>query len=207
MSGILASVILGFGHVATAKDIVDTAVAAGSFKTLAEAVEKLKTDFRILMVGLDAAGKTTVLYKLKLNDVVTTIPTIGFNVEKIEYKNLNMLIWDIGGQDRLRPLWRHYYDGCNGIIFVVDSSDKTRMGTAKNEIAKICEEVALRDAKILIFANKQDMPHALSASELTNALEMRNYKQEWYVQPCCAVDGRGLYEGLDWLSGVLSKRK
>lgn len=65
-------------------------------------------DMRILMVGLDAAGKTTVLYKLKLGEIVTTIPTIGFNVETVKYKNINFTVWDVGGQDKIRPLWRHY---------------------------------------------------------------------------------------------------
>mmetsp|Transcript_12821 Transcript_12821/g.18653 ORF Transcript_12821/g.18653 Transcript_12821/m.18653 type:complete len:122 (+) Transcript_12821:48-413(+) len=78
-----------------------------------------KQEMRILMVGLDAAGKTTILYKLKLGEVVTTIPTIGFNVETVEYKNISFTVWDVGGQDKIRPLWRHYYTGTNGLIFVV----------------------------------------------------------------------------------------
>merc|ERR1712050_528705 len=82
-----------------------------------------KHEMRILMVGLDAAGKTTILYKLKLGEVVTTIPTIGFNVKSVEYKNINFTVWDIGGQDKIRPLWRHYYTGTNGLIYVVDSND------------------------------------------------------------------------------------
>ena len=157
-------------------------------------------DARIAMVGLDAAGKTTVLYKLKLNDVVTTIPTIGFNVERLEYKNLKMTIWDIGGQDRLRPLWRHYYENTNGIIFVVDSCDATRMKLARDEIAKMMEEPALRDAKLVVFANKQDMPNAVPAMDIINVLELRNLKNKWFVQPTSATTGHGLYEGLDWLA-------
>ena len=68
-----------------------------------------KKEMRILMVGLDAAGKTTILYKLKLGEIVTTIPTIGFNVETVEYKNISFTVWDVGGQDKIRPLWRHYF--------------------------------------------------------------------------------------------------
>merc|ERR1712050_798636 len=86
-----------------------------------------KQDMRILMVGLDAAGKTTILYKLKLGEVVTTIPTIGFNVETVEYRNICYTVWDVGGQDRIRKLWRHYYQGTQGIIFVVDSNDRERI--------------------------------------------------------------------------------
>lgn len=73
------------------------------------------------MLGLDAAGKTTILYKLKLNQSVTTIPTVGFNVETVTYKNVKFNVWDVGGQDKIRPLWRHYYTGTQGLVFVVDS--------------------------------------------------------------------------------------
>merc|ERR1712031_102698 len=88
---------------------------------------------RILMVGLDAAGKTTILYKMKLGEVVNTIPTIGFNVETVEYKNISFNVWDVGGQDKIRLLWRHYYEDSNGIIFVVDSNDVARIDEAKKE--------------------------------------------------------------------------
>merc|ERR1712151_985055 len=92
-----------------------------------------KVPLRILMVGLDAAGKTSILYKLKLGEVQATIPTIGFNVETVEYKNIKFTVWDIGGQDRIRKLWRHYYLGTNGVIFVVDSSDRDRVQDARDE--------------------------------------------------------------------------
>merc|ERR1711988_815542 len=79
-----------------------------------------KKDVRILMVGLDAAGKTTILYKLKLGEIVTTIPTIGFNVETVEYKNISFTVWDVGGQDKIRPLSRHSFQNPQGLIFLVD---------------------------------------------------------------------------------------
>merc|ERR1712124_160271 len=88
-----------------------------------------KREMRMLMLGLDAAGKTTILYKLKLGEVVTTIPTIGFNVETVEYRNINFTVWDVGGQDKIRPLWRHYYQNTQAVIFVVDSSDRERLET------------------------------------------------------------------------------
>merc|ERR1712224_524390 len=96
-----------------------------------------KKDMRILMVGLDAAGKTTVLYKLKCGEAVTTIPTIGFNVETVEYKNINFTVWDIGGQDKIRKLWSHYYQGTDGLIFVIDSSDHDRIEVAREELMKM----------------------------------------------------------------------
>merc|ERR1712061_378337 len=111
-----------------------------------------KQDMRILMLGLDAAGKTTILYRLKFGEVVTTIPTIGFNVETVEYKNISFMVWDIGGQDKIRKLWRHYYSGTNGVIFVVDSSDRERIQDAREELFKMLEEEELREAALLVLA-------------------------------------------------------
>lgn len=85
-------------------------------------------------MGLDAAGKTTILYNLKLGEIVTTIPTIGFNVETVEYKNISFTVWDVGGQDKIRPLWRHYFQNTQGLIYVVDSNDRERIAEAQREL-------------------------------------------------------------------------
>jgi len=165
-----------------------------------------KMEARILMVGLDAAGKTTILYKLKLGEIVTTIPTIGFNVETVEYKNLKFTVWDVGGQDKLRPLWRHYFQNTNGVIFVVDSNDKDRVAQARDELAKMLSEDELRDAVLLVFANKQDLPNAMSPAEITDKLGLHSLRQRnWFIQGCCATTGDGLYEGLDWLATNVKK--
>ena len=165
-----------------------------------------KKDYRILMLGLDAAGKTTLLYRLKLGEVQTTIPTIGFNVEQVEYQNITFTVWDVGGQDKLRSLWRHYYEGAHALIFVVDSNDRERTQLAKNELSRLLGAEELQNAIVLVFANKQDLPNALSAQELASQLELaQRIKNPWYIQPCCATEGSGLYEGLDWLSNSLSK--
>jgi small GTP-binding protein len=165
-----------------------------------------KKQMRILMVGLDAAGKTTILYKLKLGEIVTTIPTIGFNVETVEYKNICFTVWDVGGQDKIRPLWRHYFQNTQGLIFVVDSNDRERVSEAQDELQKMLQEDELRDAVVLVFANKQDLPNAMSASELTDKLGLQNLRnRRWYIQAACATQGNGLYEGLDWLSNELAK--
>ena len=113
-----------------------------------------KKEMRILMVGLDAAGKTTILYKLKLGEVVTTIPTIGFNVETVDYKNISFTVWDVGGQDKIRLLWRHYYQNTQGLIFVVDSNDRDRVDDAREELHKMLSEEELKEAVLLVFANK-----------------------------------------------------
>jgi ADP-ribosylation factor protein 1 len=167
-----------------------------------------KEEMRILMVGLDAAGKTTILYKLKLGEVVTTIPTIGFNVETVEYKNISFTVWDVGGQDKIRPLWRHYYQNTDGLIFVVDSNDRDRIDDAREELHRMLNEDELSEAVILVFANKQDLPKAMSAMELTEKLGLNTLRgRTWYIQASCATTGDGLYEGLDWLSQTLAKKK
>lgn len=164
-----------------------------------------KAECRIVMVGLDAAGKTTILYKLKLGEVVTTIPTIGFNVETVEYKNINFTVWDVGGQDKIRPLWRHYYQQTQALIFVVDSNDRERLPTARDELHKMLNEDELRDAILLVFANKQDLPNAVAAAELTEQLSLPSLRnRKWYIQACVGTTGEGLYEGLDWLSAEVA---
>uniref|UniRef100_A0A4W5LNI4 ADP-ribosylation factor n=1 Tax=Hucho hucho TaxID=62062 RepID=A0A4W5LNI4_9TELE len=159
-------------------------------------------------VGLDAAGKTTVLYKLKLGEVVTTIPTIGFNVETVEYKNISFTVWDVGGQHVIRPLWKHYYQNTQGLIFVVDSNDPERINDATEELQNMLEEDQLRDVVLLVFANKQDLPNAMSVSDITNKLGLRKLQLNtpWFVQATCVTQGSGLLEGLDWLADQLSKR-
>ncbi|KRX55720.1 ADP-ribosylation factor 1-like 2 [Trichinella sp. T9] len=166
-----------------------------------------KKEVRILMVGLDAAGKTTILYKLKLGEIVTTIPTIGFNVETVEYKNISFTVWDVGGQDKIRPLWRHYFQNTQGLIFVVDSNDRERVGEARDELIRMLAEDELRDAVLLVFANKQDLPNAMNAAEVTDKLGLHTLRnRSWYIQATCATSGDGLYEGLDWLSSQLKNR-
>jgi len=167
-----------------------------------------KEEMRILMLGLDAAGKTTVLYKLKLGEVVTTIPTIGFNVESVEYKNISFTVWDVGGQDKIRRLWRYYYQGTQGLVFVVDSNDRDRVEDARDELMKLLGEDEMRDAALLVLANKQDLPNAMPAAELTEKLGLHCMRaRRWYIQSTCATSGDGLYEGLDWMSRMLSSRR
>ncbi|KAG5061217.1 hypothetical protein AAZX31_01G176800 [Glycine max] len=166
-----------------------------------------RKEMRILMVGLDAAGKTTILYKLKLGEIVTTIPTIGFNVETVEYKNVSFTVWDVGGQDKIRPLWRHYFQNTQGLIFVVDSNDRERILEARDELHRMLSEDELRDATVLVFANKQDLPNALSVAEITDKLGLHSLRlRRWYIQPTCATSGQGLYEGLDWLSSHITNK-
>ncbi|KIJ55864.1 hypothetical protein M422DRAFT_240487 [Sphaerobolus stellatus SS14] len=162
---------------------------------------------QVLMIGLDNAGKTTVLYKLKLGELVTTIPTLGFNVETVEYQNIVLNIWDVGGQEKIRPLWKHYFQNANAIIYIVDSNDVERVQTAREELSWVLDAEELRDAALLVVANKQDLPHALSVSELVNQLGLHQLRgRKWHIQAACARSGEGLYEGLTWLAKTLKAR-
>mmetsp|Transcript_37853 Transcript_37853/g.64615 ORF Transcript_37853/g.64615 Transcript_37853/m.64615 type:complete len:163 (-) Transcript_37853:2517-3005(-) len=162
------------------------------------------------MVGLDAAGKTTILYKLKLGDNVPipNFPSIGFNVETVHYENISFTMWDIGGQDKIRPLWRHYYKNTKGVIFVVDSNDIGRINVARDELHKLLNEDELSDATFLVFANKQDLPNAMSRVEMIDKLALcgsRPSLRKCHIQTCCANTGIGLHGGLEWLSTNLKR--
>merc|ERR1712050_680588 len=139
---------------------------------------------------------------------VTTIPTIGFNVESVEYKNISFTVWDIGGQDKIRALWRYYYQNTQGLIYVVDSNDRDRTEDACAELTKILADDEMRDAVLLVIANKQDLPSAMTAAEITEKLGLHNLRhRQWFIQSACATTGDGLYEGLDWMSRTISAKK
>jgi len=169
---------------------------------------------RVLIIGLDAAGKTTMLYRLKGEEDMITIPTIGFNVESINYKNISFTVWDVGGRDKSRPLWRHYYQNTDAIMFVVDSTDHNRMNGdsgygygihARDLLYELVNDAELKDAVILLWANKQDLPNALSGEEVAKRLGIEQLKNRTCkVFECVATTGEGLYDGLGWLSDVLN---
>ena len=109
-------------------------------------------------------------------------------------------MWDVGGQDKIRPLWRHYYEDAQGVIFVVDSNDPGRFEEARAELQNMLNESELREATLLVYANKQDLPNARSVAEVTDALQLSQLRgRKWFVQGCCGPSGQGLYEGLDWV--------
>lgn len=166
-------------------------------------------DTRILMLGLDSAGKTTVLQRLKLGETVITIPTIGFNVEQVDYGKMTMTVWDIGGQEKIRPLWRHYYVGTQALIYVVDSNDVERIDndtgdSAKDELHKLLADDELKGVPLLVLANKQDLPQALSVAQLTERLGLHNVRsRKWFIQASVASKGDGLFEGLEQLQKMV----
>jgi ADP-ribosylation factor-like protein 1 len=161
-------------------------------------------DLRVLILGLDGAGKTTILYKLQCGEVITTIPTIGFNIETVTYKNLKFQVWDLGGQTSIRPYWRCYYANTDAIIFVIDSNDKERISTVREELNLILQEEELKNTCLLIFANKQDIPSSLSVSDISESLQLSSIKnRSWAIFKTSAIKGEGLNEGLDWLANTI----
>jgi len=179
-----------------------------SFKKFSPYFSK-EDEARILILGLDAAGKTTIIYKLKLGEVVTTIPTIGFNVETITTANVNITTWDMGGRDKIRPLWRHYYANTSGIVFVIDSNDRDRISEACDELHDMLKEEQLRNVPILIFANKQDLPNALALNEIKEKLNLSKLDEiqtKWYLQPSVAATNTGLEDGFRWLANALKSK-
>lgn len=161
-------------------------------------------EMKILMLGLDNAGKTTILYKLKLNKRRDSAPTVGFNIETVSYKNIKFNMWDVGGQEHLRPLWRHYFPSANALIFVIDSQDRARLDEAKEELYSIIGDKEMEDVALLVWANKQDIKGALKPNEMSEFLELKDNlrNQPWQVTGSTAITGDGLLDGLSWLAKV-----
>lgn len=155
---------------------------------------------RILILGLDNAGKTTILNRLQLGEVVQTIPTIGFNVETVNYKNLKLQVWDLGGQSSIRPYWRCYYKDTNAIIYVIDSADVERLSHTKYEINMILKEPDLEGVVLVIFANKQDLNNCLSISQISKDLNLTSIRnRQWAIFGTSATKNTGINKALDWL--------
>lgn len=160
---------------------------------------------RIVMVGLDGVGKTTILYKLKLGKVVQTIPTIGFNIETVEHGNISFTVWDIPFHSKMRPVWRHYFPGTSAAIFIVDSTDKERFPEARESLQYLLDDPQLDYCPLLVMANKQDLPEAVSPASITEVLELERLKRPWFIQGTSALNSTGIYESLDWLAKEVKK--
>lgn len=186
----------------------------GKGRSILEALSSLSTPLHIVMIGLDSAGKTTALYRLKFDQYLNSVPTIGFNCENVKgttgkSKGISFLVWDVGGQDKLRPLWRSYTRCTDGIVFVVDSADIERLEEAKMELIRTVKTQENNGAPILVLANKQDLPGAKNAAAIEKILGLADLgpHQMYKVQPTCALLGEGLEEGLEALYDMTVKRK
>ncbi|XP_036996883.2 ADP-ribosylation factor-like protein 14 [Artibeus jamaicensis] len=166
---------------------------------------------QILLLGLDSAGKSTLLYKLKLAEDTVTLPTVGFNVEMIELdKRLPLTVWDVGGQKEMRTMWSCYCERTDGLLYVVDSADKQRLQDSRREFERILKNEHIKHVPVVLLANKQDVPGALTAEDITRMFRVKKLccDRNWYVQPCCALTGEGLAQGIGRLTEfVRSHRK
>eukprot|EP00455_Lapot_gusevi_P044357 TRINITY_DN5527_c0_g1_i9.p1 TRINITY_DN5527_c0_g1~~TRINITY_DN5527_c0_g1_i9.p1 ORF type:complete len:183 (+),score=2.05 TRINITY_DN5527_c0_g1_i9:82-630(+) len=166
-------------------------------------------EYKICLVGLDNAGKTTCLYQMHLGEVVATKPTIGSNVEEVVFKNVKFHVWDLGGQESLRATWATYFIGTHAVIMVVDSSDRERIHIVKEELWRLLTHKDLEGALLLVFANKQDMEPKMTPAEIANQLNLvalKDMNLTWHIQACCALTGEGLFDGIDWITTQLSRR-
>jgi len=163
-----------------------------------------KAPANVLFVGLDAAGKTTALYRMKVGEIENVIPTIGFNVEKLHTQGVDITSWDMGGRGGGRAMYRHYMPMMDGIVFMVDSNDRDRMPEATDELTRTLL-LAKSSIPVLVFANKQDLPAAMSMAELGAVFETKLFGEHpWKLIPCTATTGVGLNEGLKWLAETIN---
>ena len=165
---------------------------------------------RILILGLDNAGKTTILKKLSDETVQNIAPTQGFNIKTLENRadGFKLTVWDIGGQRTIRTYWKNYYKATDALVFVIDSSDRKRLQESGEELSELLEEEELAEVPVLIFANKQDLVTALPPDQISEQLNLFNIRgHAWSVQPCSAMTGEGLKEGMDWVVPKLRSKK
>lgn len=165
----------------------------------------------ILLLGLDSAGKSTLLYRLKFAETLATIPTIGFNVEMVQLQSsLTLTVWDVGGQEKMRTVWDCYCENAHGLVYVVDCSEgKKRLEDSRKEFKHILRNEHIKNTPVVILANKQDLPGALSAEDITRMFKVKKLcsDRNWYVQPCCAVTGEGLYDGFRKLTEFVKSHR
>ena len=178
----------------------------GLLKILKKTKEKEK-EIRLLILGLDNAGKTTILKKFNGEDIDKISPTLGFNIKTLHYQDFKLNVWDVGGQTTIRSYWRNYFEQTDGLIWVVDSSDKMRLEDCKKELHSLLKQEKLVGATLFIFCNKQDIEGALTVNEIKEFLDLEKMvTRHWGIIPCSAKTGEGLLEGIDWLVYDIASR-
>jgi len=171
-------------------------------------LKRKEKEMRILMLGLDNAGKTTVVKRFNGEDINKIAPTLGFTIRTFEYCDYKLNIWDVGGQQTIRSYWKNYFEATDGVIWVIDSADKRRLSLCKKELHNLLQEERLAGATLLILANKQDLNGAVDVKEIVETLDLESMKHSRHceVQACSAVTGEGLKPGIDWLVKDIASR-
>eukprot|EP01036_Dinobryon_divergens_P029835 gene29835-38993_t len=167
--------------------------------TLLKKLKKNDNEARILVLGLDNSGKTTILKKLSDEDISQIMPTQGFNIKTLVHDNFKLNVWDVGGQKSIRPYWKNYFDQTDALVYVIDAADKKRLEETGIELKALLEDEKLQNVPVLVFANKSDLVSALSPDEISEELGLSKLRVTWTILPCSAKDGTGLKDGMEWL--------
>ncbi|XP_072257099.1 ADP-ribosylation factor-like protein 3 [Pyxicephalus adspersus] len=163
---------------------------------------------RIVLLGLDNAGKTTILTRLALEETSSITPTQGFNIKSVQSQGLKLSVWDIGGQRSIRAHWKKYLGSTDLLIYVVDSADRKRFEETGQELAELVEEDSLLGVPLLVFANKQDLLTAASAADIAAGLNLHTYRDRtWQIQACSALSGEGIQDGMNWICKNIAAKK
>lgn len=161
---------------------------------------------QVILMGLDSAGKSTLLARLLTGETVTTSPTVGFNVGNLDINKSCLTVWDIGGQKSMRPNWKYYLDDCKAVVFVVDSSDAARMPEAQKALKSILSDERLRGVPLMVLANKKDLPNSMPIREVSTKLDLASYKDRlWEIQGCSATQGLGLQQAFISVNKLIKK--
>ncbi|KAM3959350.1 ADP ribosylation factor-like 2 [Aphomia sociella] len=177
------------------------------FLTILKKLRQKEKEMRILMLGLDNAGKTTILKRFNGEPIDTISPTLGFNIKTLEHRGFKLNIWDVGGQKSLRSYWKNYFESTDGVAWVVDSADARRLSDCARELHSLLCEERLAGATLLVLANKADLPGALTLPEIREALDLDSIKtHHWRIVRCSAVTGENLLDGMDWMLDDIASR-
>lgn len=200
--------------------------------TILKKVKEEEREIRILVLGLDNAGKTTIVRRLCDKPIDSIEPTLGFSIQTLEYDLKNddtyqLHLWDIGGQSTIRAYWRNYFEKTDGIIWVVDSGDRHRLTLVKEELDTVLEQERLAGASLLVLANKSDLEGALGKDAIAETLELgvetnsndddnattttvqdqpNHSSRHWTIRASSAVTGEGLAESIEWLVRDITDR-
>jgi ADP-ribosylation factor-like protein 2 len=165
---------------------------------------------RLLILGLDNAGKTTILKKFCGEPIDKIEPTLGFNIKSLEYKGFSLALWDIGGQRSIRAYWKNYFESTDGLIWVIDSADRLRAELCREELLTLLNQEKLAGASLLLFANKQDIAGAMSSEEISQVLQLETnsiyQNRHWSITSCSAITGEGLADGIEWVVSDIANR-